>query len=277
VLLEHGADVHATDEDGETALLMTRKPHVAQVLLNYGAAVNARDKKGKTLLITAAYEQWSGMIKLLIDAGADFMLSPKNGWTALEIAEARGYHEIRQTLLEAGATLRPVYFVTQQLGDAIKANDRNEVLEALQHGANPNAPAPSAPPYHTIPICAIHRGDPDIVQLLLDHGVDVNAELDAPSGTLLQAALSGEVSDSDIVIIKLLLEYGADVNAKKANGWTALMSAAAQRNVEATKLLIEHGADVNAVAHDGRTPRKIAAYHGLVAVVQILEEAGATH
>ena len=52
-LLKSGADVNATDEDGNTSLMTAIKVGsnpVFQLLINYGANVNAENKKGETAL-----------------------------------------------------------------------------------------------------------------------------------------------------------------------------------------------------------------------------------
>jgi ankyrin repeat protein len=53
--LERGADVHATDEDGLTALhhAVPRGAGVVQLLLDHGAAVGAKDKRGRAPLDVA--------------------------------------------------------------------------------------------------------------------------------------------------------------------------------------------------------------------------------
>ena len=53
--LERGADVHATDEDGLTALhhAVPRGAGVVQLLVDHGAAVDAKDKRGRAPLDVA--------------------------------------------------------------------------------------------------------------------------------------------------------------------------------------------------------------------------------
>src|SRR5207245_5771861 len=47
-------------------------------------------------------------------------------------------------------------------------------------------------------------------------------------------------------VVELLLAKGADVNARAARGQTALMWAVAQKHPEVVKVLLAHGADVQA-------------------------------
>ena len=78
LLLEHGADVLAIDDEGNTALHMasfTSHHKTIKVLLQHGAAVNARNNVGNTPLhiLSAAGDIRS--IRLLIKHGADVLAS----------------------------------------------------------------------------------------------------------------------------------------------------------------------------------------------------------
>ena len=57
----------------------------------------------------------------------------------------------------------------------------------------------------------------------------------------------------DLSIIKLLIDSGIEINAQDKNGYTALMEATISGNYETVKLLIESGADINIKNEDGKT------------------------
>ena len=63
-------------------------------------------------------------------------------------------------------------------------------------------------------------------------------------------ALMRAVSEKNLDIVKILLEAGADVNAKNSNGSTALIGA---RSDNIVKLLIEAGAEIDAQDSEGKT------------------------
>src|SRR5579862_3794639 len=76
--------------------------------------------------------------------------------------------------------------------------------------------------------------------------------------------------------VKLLLTHGADANAKEPNrGQSALMWAVDQKHLDAARTLIEHGADVNVHSKNGFTPLLFAAKQGDIETVRMLLKAGA--
>lgn len=86
---------------------------------------------------------------------------------------------------------------------------------------------------------AVNRGWVDIVQLLLDSKVNVNARIDGK--TVLHVA----AEHGNLDITKLLLTHGATFDALCNSGNTALYSAAARGHLEVVKLLFGKQAEVN--------------------------------
>ena len=105
LLIQHGADVHIKDSDGNTALmyvLMTsRYGHTSAIeaLIEHSKdVINVQNKSGNTALIYAINTLYSPtvleIVKLLIKSGADVALKNKLGNTALEVAyEKRDYYK----------------------------------------------------------------------------------------------------------------------------------------------------------------------------------------
>ena len=103
-LLEGGADVHAANELGRTALheacegclqAYHQGAELVRILLDAGANPNAQDAEGNTALHLAARCGELDIARLLIDAGADPALRNKAGQSGEElVAQAKAIREL---------------------------------------------------------------------------------------------------------------------------------------------------------------------------------------
>ena len=59
-------------------------------------------------------------------------------------------------------------------------------------------------------------------------------------------------------VVQLLLAHGADVNAQNLQGFTALYCATRYRFAKLRELLLQHGADDTIASSDGTTPAQLA-------------------
>lgn len=55
-------------------------------------------------------------------------------------------------------------------------------------------------------------------------------------------------------MVQLLLEHGADIEAKDGYGWTPLLLAAQKGHEAVVRLLLEKGANIEAKGRDGWSP-----------------------
>jgi ankyrin repeat protein len=83
LLVAAGANVNASDNDGNTALHETFLTAVEEELLKLGADVNARNKDGETPIFTTVDEE---AIPLYIQHGANLQIRDNKGLTAIEAA-----------------------------------------------------------------------------------------------------------------------------------------------------------------------------------------------
>ena len=93
----------------------------------------------------------------------------------------------------------------------------------------------------------------EAVQLLLDHGADINI-LDNLGRSAIEyatGALNWSETSKAEQVVKLIIQAGADVNVKSTLGHTPLIWAARAGNLKITKLLIEKGANVDDTDNDG--------------------------
>ena len=117
---------------------------------------------------------------------------------------------------------------------------------------------------------AAFMGHPSVVRILLDHGADLEAV--AQNGIAnrpLHAALAGKESPE---VFELLLAGGADVNAKAEAEATPLHLAAARGNMRFTRRLLELKADPAARMTDGKLPAAFAAERGHPEVAALLND-----
>jgi len=110
-----------------------------------------------------------------------------------------------------------------------------------------------------------------IVSLLLDHGVDPNAQ-DKNGDTPLLLALSQSIASAEV--IGLLIKHGANVNVRRRSGGSAL-HASLGRDRKAMEMLLDAGAAVDAPDQHGRTVLHWAVEKNDVELVELLLARGA--
>ncbi|XP_007441150.1 ankyrin repeat and SOCS box protein 6 isoform X2 [Python bivittatus] len=110
--------------------------------------------------------------------------------------------------------------------------------------------------YYTALHIAVLRNQPDMVELLVQRGADINRRDRIHESSPLDLASE---EPERLPCLRRLLELGADINAADKHGKTALLHALASsdgvqiHNTENIRLLLEGGADVKATTKDGDT------------------------
>ncbi|KAF7708056.1 ankyrin repeat and SAM domain-containing protein 3 isoform X2 [Silurus meridionalis] len=118
---------------------------------------------------------------------------------------------------------------------------------------------------------AAYIGHDNVVNLLLESGVSVNASTAKGLTPLMLAASCGNES-----IAYFLLQQGAELERKDAHGWTALLHSTSTGHQQMVKFLLENNANANIKEPAfGFTPLMEAAASGHEIIVQYLLDCGA--
>ena len=156
-----------------------------------------------------------------------------------------------EALLESGVDINGMDANGQTLlAHAVELHDREGIRWLLDHGADPNVYDPNVsgmPVLHRVLMDGSFfvKGTEDILEMLLDHGADVNAP------GLEEKPLLHEYRNLSVDVVRLALKHGADVSLRNGDGETPLHYA---ELAEVVALYVEHGADVNAKDRREWTP-----------------------
>ncbi len=253
-LLQQQADVNAPQPDGATALAWAahwNDLETADLLLRAGADVNAANDYGMTPLALACSKGSAAMVEKLLQAGADPNAAQWTGVTPLMACARAGSADAVKSLLARHADVNAA-----DVNADVNAKDTRRGQTGL--------------------MWAVAQQHVEVVRLLIEQGADVNAKSHMPGGfTPLQFLTYGvrrrDPSGPD------KLEPG-DVHpdpSSSRGGFTALMFAARQGDVDSARLLVDAGANVNAVAPDYGSALVVAASSGHEPVALFLLEKGA--
>jgi ankyrin repeat protein len=256
LLLAKGADVHAVDEEGRTAIhaaIEYGSVDTVKLLIEKGGRVNAKDHEGRTALHEAAWNGRRDMAECLLGHGAAVDARDHEGRTALHRAAHMWYRDVAELLLARGADVNardktsstPLHATTRNdLSGLIRAMDAIDALMAKSGSGLPTRPS-------------ARMGRENVASLLVAKGANVRAVNGEGMTPLHYVTMSRNTS-----MMTFLLEKGADVNAKDGKGESPLHKAALEGFREEASLLTAQGADVQAKNNEGRTALHEAGYNG---------------
>jgi uncharacterized protein len=223
-LLDEGVAINAADTAGRTALMesvgLAKDTKVISLLAARGADINAVDKDGNTALTLAVASDQNnvGVVGGILELGADANVKNSKGMTALEIAASLGRTEMVARIDSAGAkgleSLRIAKLVA-----AIEEGDVSRVKTTLGSLSAEMlcAALGTRTRQNSVLRKAAYYGMVDVVELLLDGGVDIDG-FDGDRNTALNFAARG----NRISVAKLLLQRGCDVNLPTDRNYTPL-------------------------------------------------------
>lgn len=227
-LLDYGADVNLSDEDGRTPLHLatgySAQPGGEEIVdwfLENDADVHARDKNGMTPLHWAAKEHWYGteIIERLLEEGADIRVLDNNDRTLLHWASRDNFPEVVEFFLDKGLDI-----------EARTKRGQTPLHEAMYQIA-----------YNT---CL------PVAELLLNRGANIEVRDNNGNTPLHLAVTSGQLQ-----LVKLLLSKGANTEVRTEVGSTPLhLAAKGSRDTRTIDALIAVGTNATARDKDGKTP-----------------------
>lgn len=228
-------------------------------LLESGADVNAPEEDGATPLHWAVRRDDAAAVELLLGAGADPGAANDYGVTPLALACINRNAAVAGKLLAAAADPNAATTMGETLLMTCAGTGSAEAVSALLgHGAT-NINAKESSQGQTALMWAVAQGYPEIVRILLDHGAAIDTRTKSRS---LLVSLEGGAG-------------GTDPGEVKLGGFTPLLFAARQGNVESARLLLDAGADVNDTAPGGASALVVAGYSGHGELGAFLLERGA--
>lgn len=177
--------------------------------LNQKVDINAQDSKKRTALMIATYNQDVEAVKLLIDAGANVNIQDDLLNTPFLYAGAEGYLDILKLTIQAGAD--PT-IVNRYEGTAL--------IPAAEHG-------------HV-----------EVMEELLNNTtIDVNHVNRLGWTALMEAIILNNGKPIQQTVVQLLIDHGADVNIPDNDNVTPLQHAKKQGFKEIENILFAAGAE----------------------------------
>ena len=273
LLLTNGGEVESQDSKGWTPLHVASSSNNAstvRLLLQYRASVDSQDHIGRSPLIIAADGGHNQALEELLKNGADVNLSNKDTSSPLNRALMGDPLQLEtvRILLKAGAHPNG----QDAFGFAplfIASRDLSLVELLVDAGADLNADLVGGQTvFH---IAALH-GNVPLIEYLLRTGIPV----DLPEGsTVGRTALYLAVREQREEAVEVLLSQNANPNRRMDGTWTPFLLAAKVGNYQLMKAMLSHGADFRMTLQpDGWTALHIASREGHQQIVRLLLHAG---
>lgn len=157
-----------------------------------------------------------------------------------------------------GRTLVPLRFVSESMRAAVSWTETTKMVEVYSLD-------------YQLFLSAL-RGHVDLVNKMISLGANQNYRNPDQGDTPLTAAALFGHSDA----ITLLLDHGANINVQNTSGYSALMMAVDDGNLELSTMLLGRGANPNLKSTTGSTALQIARQHKNADLIELLLNSGAT-
>ena len=269
VLLLAPGSVGATDE-GDLGLVQAarnRDTAAVKALLGQGAEVDETEPDGATALHWAAYRDDDATVEVLVRAGANANAVNDYGVTPLWLACQNGSAAVVERLLKSGAdpNIAHVSGVTPLMA-ASRVGGVAAVRELLGHGAEVNAREGKR--WQTALMWAVAQRHGEVARALIEGGADVHAR----SRLRRMTVNTGIAANGPIAWRR---EAPPHLVERDEGGYTPLLFAARNGDVEVARILLAGGANVNDVAPAGTSALVVAIHSGHYPLGRFLLDRGA--
>jgi ankyrin repeat protein len=273
-LLKSGADIHARDLSGATALMLAAgapKGAALKALLPAETdidSVDKVDKVGNSALIYAIRADDAARVTALLARGAKPNRANADGDLSLDLALRSNNAEVAAALRAAGATATPgAAIVSQTLTDVQRPKGLSDLYAArsdLEIAATRRDPAllkallsrdaATSPQKSQALLAAVEAGALESTRVLLASGAD-----SAYQNARKRNAMVIAVQAQSVVLVNALLAAGVSANSIGTGGVPVLIESVRNRNDEITTALLAKGAKIDALDDSGWTALMIAA------------------
>lgn len=270
-LIGRGADVNG-DGNGLAPLLIAvrdgrrNQANAVMTLLSNGADVAATDPEGNAALHFAALGDNADVAAMLLDAGGDIDAANHAGYTALALACQAGRAAMACYLLEHHAASAPARSMPA-LAAAADGNEDDAELVALllDHGAAVDAVDGLE---RSALMHAALAGHTHMVAALLQADADINAVDRRGTTALMEAARAGANAT-----LAVMAAYQPAAAVRDSHGRDALTLAcqSLRADAETVRILLQLGVDPHAPGTDGRSALDHAATGGRWNLVALLD------
>jgi uncharacterized protein len=267
-LLQQHANVNTPQPDGSTALAWAAHwddLDTADLLIRAGADPNLANDYGITPLSLACVNRNTAMIEKLLQAGANPNLAQWNGETPLMTCAATGNVEGVKALLDHKAQVdaRESKHGQTALMWAVAEKHAEVVKALLARGAHVHARSKVIP---TLEPFSIPCTPTDPCLTGEKKGSTYQPEVHFPKETGGFTPLLFAAQQGDIEIARILLQAGADVNESTPEEGTPLVVASASGHEKLGLFLLDQGANPNATDGFGVTPLHYTLQEGMMSI-----------
>ena len=261
LLLENGANVNWKNTIGQTPLIWAvfgGKKTIVKLLIKHEANIDAKPEidlktasdsaltlawdQEHTALTLAAERGHTEITRLLLKAGGDVNITTSVGnRTALIAASINGYTDIVRMLLKHNADVYVSHTLRFTAATEAACEGHADIVELFDKTAFNQEDAI---------VCAAEAGYANVVEILLNKGLNVNERSFKLGFRGHQTALMRAAAAGNIYMVKLLLERGADKNDESGpfllypGGEKAIDFAFKKGHDDIVKLLLEENVNV---------------------------------